>query len=123
MTIVAILAAVAIPAYLAYVARGHRSEARSTLVAGAQWMERWRTEKGTYLDGGNAPPLPYTVSPPTGTPKYNIGFQAAPTAGGYVLMATPTGSMTGDECGNLTLSSTGLRTKTGVAGIELCWGR
>jgi type IV pilus assembly protein PilE len=86
-------------------------------------MERWRTERGTYLNGGNAPPLPLVVSPPTGTPKYTVGFQGNPTAAGYVLAATPVGSMAGDECGLLTLSNTGLRGKTGAANIDLCWGR
>ena len=47
VAIVAILAAIAIPSYTQFLARGYRSEARATLVAAAQWMERWRTERGT----------------------------------------------------------------------------
>jgi type IV pilus assembly protein PilE len=123
MAIIGILAAIAIPAYTQYIVRGHRSEARSTLTAAAQWMERWRTERGTYLNGGNAPPLPLVVSPPTGTTKYTVGFQGNPTAGGYVLAATPVGSMAGDYCGILTLSNTGLRGNAVTADVNVCWGR
>src|SRR5512146_1952161 len=74
VAIIGILAAIAIPSYTAYLARGYRSEARATLVAAAQWMERWRTERGTYQDGGNPPALPPGLdrSPPTGTQRYNI---------------------------------------------------
>ena len=60
MAIIAILTAIAIPNYFQYIARGHRSEARSTLTQAAQWMERWRTERNTYqiqLDR-NPPVLP-----------------------------------------------------------------
>ena len=48
MAVVAILTAIAIPNYFQFIARGHRSEARATLTAAAQWMERFRTERGTY---------------------------------------------------------------------------
>jgi type IV pilus assembly protein PilE len=122
MVIVAILAAIAIPAYTQYIVRGHRSEARGSLLAAAQWMERWRTERGSYLNGANLPPLPVTVSPPTGTVQYNIGLINT-TAAAYTLDATPVGSMANDACGNLTLNNLGVRGRTGTADINLCWGR
>lgn len=124
MTIIGILAAIAIPSFLAYLARGHRSEARATLMATAQWMERWRTERGTYQDGGNPPALPVGLdrSPPTGTQRYNITV-ATPNAAAYTLTATPVGPMATDACGNLTLDSTGLRGNTGALDINTCWGR
>jgi len=122
--IVAILAAIAIPSYSAYLVRGYRSEARATLIAAAQWMERWRTERGTYQDGGNPPALPagLAVSPPTGAARYNITV-ATPAANRYTLSATPTAAFVGDACGTLTLDNTGLRTRNGAETIETCWGR
>ena len=122
MVIVAILAAIAIPAYTQYIVRGHRSEARGSLLAAAQWMERWRTERSSYLNGANLPPLPVTVSPPTGTVRYNIGLINT-NAAAYTLEATPVGSMAGDACGNLRLSNLGVRDRTGTADMNLCWGR
>ena len=91
MMIIAILAAIAIPNYFAYVARGHRSEARATLTQAAQWMERWRTERNSYQLNGNPPPLPQILqsSPPLpAAPKYNITV-VTPNPGAYTLSATP----------------------------------
>lgn len=119
MAIVAILAAIAIPNYAAYVARGHRSEARMTLTQAAQWMERWRTQSGGYLNA----PLPAALqrSPASGNIIYNIAVVS--NAGTYTLTATPTGPMANDGCGNLTLDNTGQRGSTGTEPINTCWGR
>lgn len=124
MAILAILAGVAVPTYIQYLARGYRSEARATLVSAAQWMERWRTERGTYQDGGNPPALPPGLdrSPPTGTQRYIITV-AAPAANLFTLSATPIGSFANDACGTLTLNNTGLRARTGTESIDTCWGK
>jgi type IV pilus assembly protein PilE len=124
VAIVAILAAIAIPSYTQFLARGYRSEARATLVAAAQWMERWRTERGTYQDGGNPPALPAGLdrSPPTGTQRYNVTV-VTPAANLYTLSAAPIGAFAGDACGTLTLTNTGLRANTGAESIDTCWGR
>lgn len=124
MVIIAILAAIAIPAYTQYVTRAHRSEARGTLLQAAQWMERWRTERGTYMNGAVAPTLPdaLKVSPPTGPAKYNITV-ATPGPGEFGLVAAPTGTMAGDVCGDLTVNNRGVRNRTGSASMETCWGR
>jgi type IV pilus assembly protein PilE len=124
VAIVAILASIAIPAYSQFLARGYRSEARATLVAAAQWMERWRTERGTYQDGGNPPALPAGLdrSPPTGAQRYNVTV-VTPAANLYTLSAAPIGTFAGDACGTLTLTNTGLRGRTGAESIETCWGR
>ena len=120
VAIVAILTAIAIPQYTQYVARGHRSEARMTLTNAAQWMERWRTERGTYL--GAALPVSLQGSPaPPQAPMYNI--TVVPAAATYTLTATPVGPMAADGCGNLTLDNTGLRGRSGAININTCWGR
>jgi len=130
MMIIAILAAIAIPNYLQYLSRGHRSEARATLTQTAQWMERWRTERNTYQtspQNANPPALPQSLQsspPPPSPPIYNITV-VTPTPAQYTLSATPVnpGPMGNDACGVLTLDNTGLRTRTGPADFNLCWGR
>jgi type IV pilus assembly protein PilE len=131
MAILAILTAIAIPNYTAYVQRSNRSEARSQMLEATIWMERWRTERGRYDDPdspGNpppSPPFPTTLqqSPSTGTAKYTIAV-ATPTAIAYTITATPVGAMAGDVCGDLEIDSRGRRTFTGGGGTQdVCWNR
>ncbi len=125
MVVVAILTAIAIPAYGEYVRRGHRAEARAALIQASQFMERVRTERNSYRPGGSAPTLPVDLAslPRTGTARYTLHLQTN-TATQYTLEARPAGSMAADRCGNLRLDNTGLRTFTGTAGsMDLCWER
>jgi type IV pilus assembly protein PilE len=132
MALLAILTAIAIPNYTAYVQRSNRSEARSQLLEITLWMERWRTENGRYDNPGNpgnpppTPPFPtaYQQSPSTGTAKYTIAV-ATPDAITYTITATPVGVMAGDVCGNLWIDQTGLRQFTPGPGasMDVCWNR
>jgi type IV pilus assembly protein PilE len=127
VAIVGILTAIALPQYSQFIARGHRSEARATLIHAAQWMERWRTARGSYQDPDNLPappvlPVGLRNSPASGAASYNITV-AAPNPAEYTLTATPVGRMLGDGCGNLTLTNAGLRGRTGALDMDLCWGR
>jgi len=129
MAIIAILSAIAIPQYFQFIARGHRSEARATLTHAAQWMERWRTERGSYQNPQNLPnppqlPVSLQNSPASGTAIYNITV-ATPTPATYTLTATPVapGPLANDGCGNFTLDSTGLRDRSGALDNNTCWGR
>jgi len=116
VVIVGILAAIAYPSYQTYVARANRAEAQGILMENAQFLERNYTTANRYDQdsGGTATTLPFTTSPKTGTAKYNIAAAYA-SSQTFTLTATPTGSMTGDSCGNLTLDNTGAK---GPAG---CW--
>jgi len=122
--LIGILAAIAIPSYTAYIQRASRAEARGQLLMATQWMERYRTQIGSYA--GAALPGPLTKSPSTGTTKYNIAFAAGePTATSFALTATPIGTMAGDECGVLTVDHTGVLGQSLVAANakERCWDR
>ena len=48
VAIVAILSAVALPSYSEYIRRGHRAEARASLLQAQQYMERAATATGLY---------------------------------------------------------------------------
>ena len=121
IAIIGILAAVALPSYQDYVRQSNRSGAKAILLENAQFMEQFYTENNRYnLADGTAPPLPVSKSPRSGTAQYGIGV-AFPTNQSFILTATPTGTMTGDTCGALTLRNTGAQ---GAGGDDAeCWNR
>jgi type IV pilus assembly protein PilE len=128
VVIIGILTAIAYPNYTAYVKRGNRAEARSILLENAQILERNFTMANRYdtknSDGSGGAPAIIAQSPkPVSTAKYTIAaaYGAAP-AQTFTLTATPTGSMSGDGCGNLTFDSTGQKGKSGSLSIDDCWG-
>ena len=132
VALVGILAAIAIPSYQNYVRQSNRAMAKSLLYENAQFMERFFTQNNQYdatvgangvaNTGGDdvAVTLPITQSPRTGTAQYNISLLAVADAT-FTLQAVPTGSMTGDACGVLTLTNTGLQGAGG--GVAECWNR
>jgi type IV pilus assembly protein PilE len=120
MVIIAILTAIAIPNYTAYIQRSNRSDARGQLLQASLWLQRFRTENGTYA--GAVLPLTLQQSPATGTARYTIALGGL-TATTYTITATPTGTMAGDPCGNLTVNALGQRARTGAAPFDLCWDR
>ena len=123
MAIVAILTAIAVPSYWAFIARSNRSEARSQVLIAANWVERWRTQQGSYLGAAAALPLTLRQSPAQGAAKYDIALPVN-TAIAYTLTATPTvgGPMATDVCTSISIDHTGQRTFTGGT-QEVCWGR
>lgn len=121
MAIVAILAAVALPAYNQHILRTHRAHARATLLAAAQWMERAATARGMYAE------------PPAGVlavegGRYQIAAEL-PDGVSYTLTATPIGAQAADRCGVYALTHTGLRTQRASAAVAnpdtvaACWDR
>jgi len=99
IAIVGILAAIAIPSFNEQVAKSRRSEAMRGLGDLQLRQERWRsnhTSYGTYANMGSPTVANYTLT------------VTNPTATGYVLTATRSGSQSGDRCGNfvMTVSNT-----------------
>lgn len=120
VAIVAILAAIAYPSYQKQVRDTHRADAKAGLTELAQFMERYYTANGRYVDsGGNAPTLPFTQTPKDGSSKfYNLSLSTA-TATAYTLQAVPINSQASDDCGTLTLSHIGQ--KGAGATVSECW--
>lgn len=123
LTIVAILLRVALPTYEQYVLRGHRSQARTTLLQVGQWLERAATAQGTY---------PTTSQVPADLLKVEGGrytVTVATTASSFTLTAVPSGRQAVDVCGSFRIDHTGARSQLQVAGqplpasAEECWSR
>ncbi|ONF44733.1 pilus assembly protein PilE [Marinobacter lutaoensis] len=117
VAIIGIIAAIAYPSYQEHVRKTRRATAQADLMELAQWMERQYAPDYSYLDGGNQPVLPFTVSPRNGTAFYNLSFSGNVTQNGFTLQAVPTGAQAADRCGTLTLNSAGSRS----AAEADCW--
>lgn len=119
LVMVAILTAVALPSYRQYVQKSRRADATTTLLTLAQAMERWYSERGTYVGAAVGSGGLMASSSPQGFYTLSITAQ---DANGFSISAAPAGAQTGDACGSFTLNQAGSR---GVSGGSLtatqCW--
>jgi type IV pilus assembly protein PilE len=122
--IVAVLTAIALPQYTAYVQRSHRANARAALLQAAQWLERAATAQGAYPERAAIPSGVLAVE----GDRYTIGFKAL-SANAFVLQATPRAAQARDECGVFELNEAGLRAQSASAQVRAplsaqdCWNR
>tara|TARA_B100002003_G_scaffold137333_1_gene126958 strand:- start:1810 stop:2238 length:429 start_codon:yes stop_codon:yes gene_type:complete len=121
ITIIGIIAAVALPSYQQYVESTRRTTAQGDLLELAQFMERRYTNGYDYREAdGSAPALPFTTQPRQGgTTFYNYGFEGAVTRNAFTLQATPANGQTADDCGWLRIDQAGVRTSE--SGDAECW--
>ncbi|MEM7217893.1 MAG: type IV pilin protein [Pseudomonadota bacterium] len=107
LAILAIVSAIAIPAYNSYSIETYRGEAKSDLLLCAQGLERFASENFTYVGGADGSGvLAAPVCQPLSGTRYDITATVA--ADTFTLTATPrTGIMSGD--GALEYGSNGVR--------------
>lgn len=141
VVVIAILAAVAYPSYTDAVRKSRRAEGKNALLKTAQLQERLYTTSGSYttdlapLFGLSPGARVYSGEDPTSGYYTITAVAAAPASGGlaqgYTLTATPGGAPAGSAqgtftdpiCGNLTLTSTGIRgyDSSPAADRTTCW--
>ncbi len=109
VAIVAILVALALPNYNDSVRKARRADAQTDLLEFAGTAERIFTSTNSYA----------TTALPANTDFYVYSFPVAITANTYSIRATPTALQSADYCGTMTLTQSGLRTKTGT--MADCW--
>lgn len=110
VAMVAILAAIALPAYNEQVRTSRRAAAQAVLTETAQCLERFNTSNGTYV-GADARCSPAA----TDTYAFLVDIQ---NRNAFVLTANPTGGQSTDRCGSLGLNQAGQKTHS--TGTE-CW--
>jgi type IV pilus assembly protein PilE len=135
--IVAFLSAIAFPAYQEQQRKGKRAEGKAKLVTVAQRLERRYTDSGTYqctpaascgstddiaplfgLAAGTA--LSSAADSTAATALSNYSISPSLQASSYTLTAT--NQFNDAKCGNLTLTSTGVKGMTGgTESVAYCW--
>lgn len=121
VAIVAILTAIAVPAYDDAVRKSRRGQVKADMAELAQRAERWHTVNNTYVGFWATVPTTDRASPRTGgTAAYVITETEAPNT--FSLTATPQGAQEKDtRCGRLGLNQAGQKTKTGTGAVSDCW--
>lgn len=118
VAIIAIVVALAYPAYIDSVRKARRADAESSLLAAAQILERCFTRLNSYVVSDTGCP------DPTGDSQdgfYTITFaEGSPTATTYTLVATALGDQDNDPCPQFTLDHLG--NKTPAPDGRRCWG-
>lgn len=126
VAIVGLLAAIAYPSYMDSVRSGARAEARAAMANLAQQEERYYSDNQTYLQVSALP----TAAPngwvnfsgsSASSRRYDITVTAATNlATDYVITATPANGFTDPKCGQLTLSSTNVKSSASGT-LATCW--
>jgi len=138
VAIVGLLAAIAIPSYQSYIARGNRAAARAQLSQAAQYMQRFYAANDRYDADRTGSQTIWAIMPPTlmrapaeGTQLYEIsntgGNASSAASSTFTLIMRPlsTGTMANDKCGGFTLTQAGTKGITAAsptaALIAECW--
>ena len=143
VVVVGVLTAIALPSYQEHVRRAKRAEGKTALLKAAQLQERIyitgdpgvANSLATYADNTRLPVLfglaaGATVysgeNPALNTGAYAItvdalGAGCASFQQCFQLRATPNGTHTDPKCGQLTLTSSGVRGSTGTDPVARCW--
>jgi type IV pilus assembly protein PilE len=104
VALVAVLAAIALPAYQDSVRKARRSTAQANLVELSSFMERYFTENNTYVG--------VTIAATGITNDFYTFTNPIPnlSATSFTLTAVPQGGQAVDSCGTLRLTQTGAQT-------------
>lgn len=120
LVVVGLLSALAYPSYQQQVAKGRRTDAKQSLLELSQRMERYYTERGTYVGAAlGAAGLYPSV---TNGGFYDLSITAQ-TLDGFTVQATPRGAQVGDACARFLYNQVGDQTVSGDATLSAvkCW--
>ena len=121
ISIIGLLAAIAVPSYRQYVLRANRAEAKSAMLNIAAAQEKFYLQNNTYAtDAQLSTAAPGGLGIPATTDKgyYTLSIANGADAAGFSATATATGSQAADSrCATFTIDQAGTRSATSVD----CW--
>lgn len=123
VAVIALLGAVALPAYQNSVRKAHRADAKTALTTAAQRLERFYTENNRYDTATVGTAATDTVAPTSEHGYYAVTLDViAGTRNAYTLVAAPQGAQSSDACGKFTLNQNGVRgVADGSLSVADCW--
>jgi type IV pilus assembly protein PilE len=135
LAIVALLTAVALPAYTEHIIKGKRAEGQAALMAAIQLQERAYTVNGRYTNNAGFPALYGLAAAPVRSgqdPAAQTGYYTltvldnpagcADLAECVTIQAAPVAALLTDpSCGTMTLNTRGERTESGNKDLAYCW--
>lgn len=121
VTIVAILASLAMASYRQYILRGNRTYATRALQDLASREESYYFSNNSYTNSLPSLGASSSAGPNPSTVYYTVGVASA-SSSNYQVEATAVGSQTQDSaCAALQLTRAGSQTSTGSGSTSQCW--
>ena len=125
VTILAILASVAVPTYRRYLIRTQRSEAKIALLQLQTAQEKFYMQNNSFTDNvSDASPDGLGLPATTETGKYTVEVVLADDGQTYEATAAPRtgGGQTDDEeCASFTINQRGTKSVSGTSDVQRCW--
>ncbi|MBP7665588.1 MAG: prepilin-type N-terminal cleavage/methylation domain-containing protein [Burkholderiaceae bacterium] len=120
VVVVGLLSALAYPSYQAQVAKSRRTDAKQSLVELSQKMERFYTERGTYVGATLGATGLYPLVTSGG--YYDLSITAQ-TLDGFTVKAAPRGTQVGDACASFLYNQLGEQMVSNDASLSAvkCW--
>ena len=119
LVVLSILSAIAYPSYSAQIVKSRRSDAKQALVELAQRLERYYSERGTYVGATLGAAGIYGTTSAGGYYTLSIATQ---TVSGFTCTATPTGLQADDGCGSFGYDQAGNKVVSGGSlTASNCW--
>ncbi|MFK8067520.1 MAG: type IV pilin protein [Gammaproteobacteria bacterium] len=121
VAIMGILGAIALPAYQDQIRKSKRTEGQNLLLDTASQQQRYFSDNISYANKMSL--LGFASDSETSTSgAYTVTVSAAAADGSsYTLLATASADQAKDGCVNLTLTSTGVKGRSGTSALSECW--
>lgn len=125
ISILAILASIALPTYRRYLIRSQRTEAKIALLQLQTAQEKFYMQNNAFTDNlTDASPAGLGLAETTETGKYTIAVDLAEDGQTYDATATPAeggGQADDADCATFSINQRGTKDVTGPAGVQTCW--
>ncbi|MHB1666808.1 MAG: type IV pilin protein [Thiomonas sp.] len=125
VVVIAILSAIALPAYQDSVRKSRRTAAKTAVLDLASREERFYTTNNAY--SATAADLGYSALPAAVPDAATNYFQLSVTVDNttsppsFTATATAQGDQQNDGCGNFSVNALGVKTVSGALPVSTCW--